>query len=648
MKFRPFGHHDLSEPFPRFLPRSLVSIATYLTIFILGLQFAYYLTFTYNGFFDDEGTMMMLVDSFIKSGGNFDVVGEYHGPFYYLVKYFIHYLTNTDVSPNTNRLTTIGFWSLAPIVCAFFVHRCTNSLILAAIVQLQLIFLLVMLISSAGHPQELALSLIATALLLSSFVGSRRSALLPVVGMAGIVGALLLIKINIGVYLGAALALSMLLFLPPRKLTMAIFALAAFAAVLLPVAVIGNLIFENALDRNYCAQVTLVIAACLVASRKHWTGAELRWVDIWSAALTVLCTVLLICAVVIALGGSLGGIFDTVLLRALRFSMSEKDHVPVKYADVSVALASVLLAVGYRILAPKMETSGRWLLALSALKLSYGVVALCSVYSLARVDFPFQTISFIWIILIPPHSPHPLKDSFPRVFLCFAAAFQAMLAFPVAGAQLYWSIFLLSPLAAVCIGDALSFLWMAFDRRESRAGSRVPPTLRLAIQLAVISCIVAWYWHKMGIGHLRANYASLPSLGLDGADRIHLPKKIRNEILAVVGDLKEHCDGFVGIPGMPSLYFLTGIQPPGVVTDHWAFNMEVDRQKQIIDTMESYQNPCVVYFPEKLNFWTNPQNPTELTRDTRRDITDMPLMTYINDQYTVVREIGDYQFLQKK
>jgi hypothetical protein len=646
MQFRPFKRYplDLSDPTPRSPASALLSTVTYLTIFTLGLVFAYYLIFTYNSYFDDEGTIVLLVDTFIKSGGNFDAIGEYqyHGPFFFLVKYFIHFLTNTDVSHNTNRLTTIGFWSLVPLICALFVQRCTKSLILAAIVQLQLIFLLILLIPSAGHPQELALLLIATALLLSSYVGSRHSSVLPVMGMATIVGALLLIKINIGVYLGAALALSMLVFLPSGNLALVIFALASVVAVLMPTAIIGNAIFENAQDRSYCAQATLAITACLAASTKRWTGANLRWADMWVAALALTCSVLLICAIVIALGGSLSGIVDTVLLRALQFSSGDIYRVPVTYSHVNVAFASTTLALGYRMLAPKMETSGRWLLALSALKLTYGFVALYSLYSPVRLDFPFQTISFIWIILIPPHSAHhiTLKNGFPRVFLCFAAAFELMQAFPVAGAQLYWSIFLLCPLAAVCIGDALSFLWMEFDRRRSSAGSTLfQPTMRLVIQLVLIVCIVFWYWQKMGIEKLRTTYLSRASSGLVGADRIHLPKKIGNETLELVASIKEQCDGFVGIPGMPSLYFWTGIQPPGVITDYWFFNMGVESQKRVIETMEHYKSPCIVYNPEKLNVWT---------KGKRLETADMPLMHYANEQYAMVRKIGGYQILHKK
>lgn len=634
----------------QFLPRAFLSTATYLTIFVLGLQYAYYLIFsdpTDAVYFDDEGNVILFVDFFIRSGGNYDVIGEYqyHGPFFFLVKYFIHYLSNTDISHNTNRLTTIAFWSLVSLVSAFFVHRVTRSLILAVIVQLQLIFLLGLLILTAGHPQDLSLLLITSALLFASYVGSRHSSVLPIAGMAVMVGALLLVKINLGIYLATSLAISLLLFLPPRKLAVPTFALAACAAVLLPVAVMGRFIFHNPLDLNYCLQVTLMVVACLVTCRLNGKGAGLRWADIGWAVLSVLGTVLIICAVAISLGSSLAGIVDTVLLRAVKLSASVKDHAPVTYSDVNFAIASVVIAIGYRLVAPKLEASRHWLIALAALKLCYGIVTMYGMYTPPRLDLSFRALSFIWLVLIPPH-PAPtnvLSTSFARVFLCFTAAFQAMQAFPVAGAQLQWSILLLAPLAAICIGDALSFLWMEFGGRWSKAApASHQQSQGIFFQLAGVSLIVFLFWQKMGIEQLRATYLSRPSLGIAGADRFHFPEKVKSEILAVVDTLKEQCDGFVAIPGMPSLYYWTGIQPPAVVTDYWVLNMAVDQQNRIIDAMGKYENPCMVYHPWKLKVWARD------AWDIKEEIPQLPGMKYMNDQYTLIRRIGAYRIMRKK
>jgi hypothetical protein len=618
------------------LGNRLIAISVYLVILIAGLRFSYYKMFAAFSPFDDEGSLMHLVQMYLENTASYDLLRTVYGPLYFLQKYAIYTALNVDVSHDITRLTTIGYWAVIALVGAVFVHRITKSLLLAAVVQMQLILHLADLIGSPGHPQEIATLVIMSALLISSYLGLNRPGYCSAAGLGVAVGCLILIKINLGVYLGVPLALSMLLFLPRSIYVRGLFWLAALSGTILPIMIMWKNVQAPSVDQNFCIVVVCVIAACLFASSKQKDKVELSWRAVQVAIGAFVFSIAVISFLIVGLGGSFAAIMDAVVLRALGFPSMLHTSVGMGSLSVIASAISLLLAMCYRFSIPKYPSSNSRLLVQSIAKLVYGFIVIYCVYRFSQWSlFLVIPAQFMWVVLIDTggEKTATLSYQFPRIFLCLLAAFQLLLAYPVAGAQLSWASILLIPLAAICIGDACPILWEEVRGRLLRSTSSDWRQKIQPISLTLLLCAVCLiYYQKADIAGLEKRYSLLYRLDLPGASKMRMRKHEAVNIRRLVKDIKSNCDGFVGLPGFSSLYFWTQLPPPGNITGAWIIAMEDERQREIIRVMDRYERPCVVHNRRALKTWAQG----------RLDYLEEPLVEYITRNFREVRRYGSY------
>jgi hypothetical protein len=138
-------------------------------------------------------------------------------------------------------------------------------------------------------------------------------------------------------------------------------------------------------------------------------------------------------------------------------------------------------------------------------------------------------------------------------------------------------------------------------------------------------------------------YHSLTPLDLPGAERIHLEKEEAEDYQWLVARLRPNCDTFVGLPGIPSLYFWTGKPLPGPAhkapgplnLDAWVLTYSDDEQQAIVDDLSRYPDACAVYHPSGLDTWNRG----------KVDIRGRPLVNYIFTHFKTIGRTGDYQFM---
>ena len=180
-------------------------VAAFALMLAAGAAVAFFQIFSLFKEYDDEGYVMISVQSFLDGHRLYDEVYSQYGPSYYLYQGLFHQITGLPVTHDVVRVTTITVWLFTALLCSLFSFRVTGSLLLAAGVYLLTFIMLWTLTNEPGHPQEFCALLLAVSIYLASFASSAKRLhwVLPCLG--ALAAALLLTKVNAGLYLIIAL-----------------------------------------------------------------------------------------------------------------------------------------------------------------------------------------------------------------------------------------------------------------------------------------------------------------------------------------------------------------------------------------------------------------------------------------------------------
>jgi hypothetical protein len=132
------------------------------------------------------------------------------------------------------------------------------------------------------------------------------------------------------------------------------------------------------------------------------------------------------------------------------------------------------------------------------------------------------------------------------------------------------------------------------------------------------------------------NYQSMPALDLPGARLVHVDPGYKADLHWLVRSLKQQCDSFESLPGLPSLNFWTGIEPlTGLNIDAWTLSLPVDDQRRVIAAIAGHARACMVYNRPLSEFWNRGGEKLEA----------QPLAQYIFANFSPAGASGDYQLL---
>jgi hypothetical protein len=209
---------------------------------------------------------------------------------------------------------------------------------------------------------------------------------------------------------------------------------------------------------------------------------------------------------------------------------------------------------------------------------------------------------------------------------------QTLYGYPVYGSQGRFIQILLLVVIAVCAGDSLGWL--------TSFGTRPAWFVRYRALIATAS-LVAIAGINLGIAVNRYRiYSALPSLGLPGAHRIHLDNPERADLVSITSNIARSCDVFEGLPGLPSLNFWTGKNPPtGINWDGWTLFFTPEQQNRIVQALSSHSRACIVYNPALAALW-DPSG--------HQDFESMPLVRYIRREFRPAVASGEYRLLIRK
>jgi hypothetical protein len=579
--------------------------------------------------YDDEGSMMLAVKQYLGGMRIYEDVFSVYGPVYYIYNALARAITFTPVNHDVTRISSLFPWIACSLLCGWIALRHTSSLVFAALSLTAASMAVGFFRSEPGHPQELTLLLLLlfAACPLWADADRRRSALM--VAMGALVGGLLLIKVNIGIYMLAAMALTIFSEFPDKRLYRLLGRTAGAGCILLPLAVMWNHL-DAAWARVYWLLATLTIAVAVFAVLRVPRPRCGTIRDAVLAAGGCALSVAIMIAILSLQGVSVHAILDSVLFLPSRvFAQNRNWFIAPRFSPLWMIWALTGFVAALVLLRKQPDGSVGQSRHLVLFKTVFSAVALITIP--LRPDYLPLAGPFAWLVLFPSSAQGTATPTFSRTLLCSVTVMQTLYGYPVYGSQGQFIQCLLLTVVIICAAD--SFEWLtAFGTRPGLLAAHGRALAAMAlIFIAVANLAIGWHRYR--------NYRALPALNLPGAHKVHLEPESKQQFEQLAREIDRSCDAFEALPGLPSFNFWTGKNPlTGLNSDAWTLYLSAQQQARIITALSVHPHACIIYNPNLSAFW----NPGD------RDLNSLPLVEYISENFRPLTSAGRYQLLVRK
>lgn len=622
-----------------------VAIGAYALVAIVATVAAYLAIFTQLAPYDDEGTLLVTIKAFVHGDALYRDIYSAYGPFYYELFGGIFALTGHDVTTDASRTIVVLVWVGASFLFGLASQRLTGRLTLGVVGMIAAFAVLGVLVSEPMHPHGLCVLLLAAFVVLAVAQPSRRVAWTGAAAGA-LLAALVLTKVNLGAFAIAAVVLAAVWTVGPLhgRAWLRLPVIAAFLA--MPLLIVsrdlGLAWVRELLVLEALVAVAILIAARPLQPRPGDDDARLgRW--LLGAVAGFAAAFVAILGIVLLTGPTPADVYDGVITQALEV----RDVLVIQFGFPPAALDWGVAAVAAATLTGLLRGDGRsgpkiWpglLRAGAGLAILFAVVRIAPFGLDPSAGNPdVLPMALAWVAAVPLAGVRESSQKrFLRVLLPALAVAETLQVYPVAGSQTGIAAVAFVPVAALCLGDALSEL------RAWGAARRAPAAQRLAAVTGVATIALAGMLALSSILLPAASNAVLyrdqPQLGLPGANLLHVPPATRETYAGIVDLLhRNRCSTFVGYPSINSLYLWSGLQAPAPqLPNAWASAFDEAQQQRVVDQLRASPRPCIVRSEERAGFYSLDDSALE-----------RPLVRYLFDDFRPVGQAGDFQLLVPK
>ena len=546
-------------------------------------------------FYDDEGYVLLSLRNFAEHGGLYREVYSQYGPFPFVFHYLLHAL-GLPLTHTVGRLITLGAWGGTAVLCAAVAGQVTRSLVARLAVLAAVFAYLWVMASEPTHPGGLIILLTTLVAVLGHhwLVRDRVQAWAVLVG--AVTAALLLTKINIGVFV--AFSACAWLLLHHRDLFVHRWAPAVLliGSGLLPLALMRPLLdaeWVQSFALVWACGAMAVVRAVAINTEGRTDWATLGWGLAGAAGVGAL-----VVGITVARGSSLADIWGGVVLAPLRqpttFSIRYLWAPGIRIVAL-VSLGLCMLACAWR---GRRRAVVEYGVALARL-IAAGALAI-NLTRFPAISADYLVFGFampcLWLFAWPLSGEQPFASQ-ARAWLVLVLLGQCLHVFPVAGSQIAWGTLLSLPLAAIGAWDAVRW----FARRHDRALSA--PQWRVAAvagSLLVAVLAVATGRKFMEVG---SRYRDGADLGLPGAEMLRLPEGSSALFRLLTLNAIAHADVLFSEPGMFSFNVWSGLPTPTRANvTHWFSLLPPERQEAIIRELAAHPRACVIVHREHVNY----------------------------------------------
>lgn len=622
---------------------TVVAIALYALVAMGAVITAYLTIFTTFAAYDDEGTLLVTVQSFAHGGILYRDIYTPYGPFYYELFGGLFSLFGQTVTTDASRSIVIVLWVSTSFLYGLTAQRLTGRLMLGLAGMIAAFSALNVLANEPMHPQGLCVLLLGAFTLLAVFGPTRRAVWAGGAGGA-LIAALALTKLNLGGFAIAAIAIAAVLTLDELRRRRWICWPVLAAAVALPVFIAARDLGTGWVQNLIAVQV-LSIAALVVAAWPLGTGRRDDRLGRWllGALAGFVVAFVVIMAAIVLHGSSLSDVYEGMVTEALRVREVNMSEFPMSPAVVDWAVAALAAAaISLRFRSSDSGAPSLWPGVLRAaaglaIWLTVARVTPLSLGPSAGNQISLPTV-LAWIAVVPPVGvDDSVYKRFLRVLLPALAVMESLQVYPVAGSQVGIASLVFVPVGALCLADALTSLraWSA-----ARGGQALE---RFGVVVAVAVTALAADFAINAILRPAADrvpvYRDQPGLPFSGAGLLHLPAPEVEAYARMVDLLHQYrCTNFIGYPNINSFYLWSGIEPPppdapGV----WLEALDSERQQRIVDELRASPRPCAIRSEQRAGLWLG-----------GRVVPNRPLVRYIFNDFRTVEMVGEFEFMVPK